>query len=124
MRLLALAAVALCGAMMGCMHLKGVVYEDQPGVKGARPMRTATLSIGRPTGIAVYATHHVDKDGKFDLYIGPTDSDNIFLYDSGADPAMTMHRLDPSQLGENMVLRLRRGGMGSPALPGDININP
>ena len=124
MRLLALAAVALCSAMLGCMHLKGVVYEEQAGGRGARPMRTAALSIGRPTGIAVYATHHVDENGNFDFYIGPTDQDNVFLYDGAGDPELTMHRLDPIQLSDHMVLRLRRAGMGNPALPGDININP
>ena len=123
MRLLALAAVLLCGGMFGCMHLKGVVYEELPGI-GTRPMRSAAFSIGRPTGIAVYGTHHVDGDGTFDFYIGPTDYNEIFLYDGSADPELTMHRLTPTELNDHMVMRLRRASRGTPALPADVNINP
>src|SRR5436190_1394011 len=70
MRPLLLALLAF--ALTACMHLKGVVVEDLPGGIGSRPMKTAVLSIGRPNGIAVYGTQHVDEKGHFDFYIGPT----------------------------------------------------
>jgi hypothetical protein len=124
MRLWALPLLVLCGTMIGCTHLKGIVYEDRPGTGGGRPMRSAMLSIGRPDGIAVYGTHSVDTEGRFDFYIGPTDLDNIFIYDGAADPTLTMHRLEPTQLSDHMVLRLRRASSGTPALPGEFNINP
>jgi hypothetical protein len=125
MRLFSLAAaVALSSTLLACTHIKGVVYEDTPGSRTNRPLRTAALSIGRPTGLAVYGTYHVDENGNFDFYIGPTDHDNVFVYDNAANPEITMHRIDPNQLSDHMVLRMRRAGVGNPALPGDININP
>jgi hypothetical protein len=124
MRQLKCAALFLCLAATGCMHLKGVVLEDLPGTGGTRPMRSAALSIGRPNGLAVYGTYHVDDQGRFDFFIGPTDYNEIFLYDAAADPELTMHRLDQSQLNDHMVLHLRRAATGNPALPADVNINP
>ena len=118
-----LLSILLLG-LTGCMHLKGVVYEDLPNNAGSRPMKTATLSIGRPTGIAVYGKTRVNDKGEFDFFIGPTDYNQIFLYDGAGDPEMTMRRLDENQLSDHMVLHLRRAGPPNPLMPVDVNINP
>jgi hypothetical protein len=103
-----------------CAHLKGVVIEDP----FERPSRTAVLSIGNPMGIAVYGTHAVDDKGQFDFYIGPTDSNMIYLYDGSAPPEMTMRRLAPYELGEKMRLHLRPPSPGTPALPAGTLLGP
>jgi hypothetical protein len=104
----------------GCMHLKGVVLEDPT----MRPVRTAVVCVGNPTGIAVFDTHHVDDTGEFDFYIGPTDDNNLYLYDGSANPALTLRRIAPFELGENMKLYLRRAAPGTPALPPGASIGP
>ena len=93
-----LAALCLCG----CIHLKGTVIDDASG----KPLRTAVLTIGRPNGIAVYASHGVDQNGAFDFQIASIDETNVYVYDSATDPEAAVH-LEKAQLGEKMRIRLR-----------------
>jgi hypothetical protein len=102
------AAIALCG----CTHLKGVVVDAASG----RPARTAVLSVGRPDGIAIYAVHPVDSNGKFDFQLGPTDEDNLYLYDSTA-PALTERKIDRTEFGQNMKLKLDAPPKGEVPMP-------
>lgn len=116
----ALAMFMLIGATLGgCTHLKGVVVEEQSG----KPMRTAVLSVGRPGGLAVYATHRVDENGAFDFTLAPMDTTNIFLYDGAGDPETTMRHVEASEFSQNMKLRLRRARTPNIMLPTNININ-
>ena len=111
----------LCAVVLaGCAHLKGVVLEDPT----QRPSSTAVLSVGRPTGIAVFDTHRVDQNGRFDFYIGPTDDNNVYLYDGATSPELTMRRVEPFEQGEKMVLHLRPASPGTPYLPAGSIINP
>ncbi len=104
--------------LAGCTHLKGIVLVEST----QRPARTAVLSIGRPTGIAVFATHHVDANGAFDFYIGPTDENHVYIYDDSGSPELTMRRIDPLEMSVNMTLHLRPPAPGTPALPaGSLN---
>jgi len=76
------------------------------------------LSVGRPDGIAVYDSHTVDQNGAFDFNITTIDLSNIYVYDSIANPAMTMQHIDSTQLGEKMKLRLRPPPRGdNPMMP-------
>ncbi|HEY4328731.1 MAG TPA: hypothetical protein VGN88_03275 [Phycisphaerae bacterium] len=106
--------------LAGCTHLKGVVLEDPT----QRPMKTAVISVGRPTGIAVLATHPVNDRGTFDFYLLPGDETNLYLYDGAADPEMTMRHLDQAEIGDKMTLHLRRALKSTPSMPIDVNINP
>jgi len=106
--------------LAGCTHLKGIVLEDPT----QRPSHTAVLSIGRPTGIAVFDTHRVDQNGAFDFYIGPTDESNIYLYDGASSPELTMRRVEPFEQSQKMVLHLRPASPGNPYLPAGSIINP
>lgn len=106
-------------AFVGCTHLKGVVLEDP----SQRPCRTAVLSIGRPTGIAVFEQHHVNEHGAFDFYLLPTDNSNVYLYDSASPTEMTMRHVDSSEMNANMKLHIRPANP-TPSLPVDTNINP
>ena len=111
----------LCAAVLaGCAHLKGVVLEDP----SQRPARTAVFSVGRPGGIAVFDSHRVDQNGAFDFYIGPTDDNNLYLYDGATAPELTMRRVEPFEQGEKMVLHLRAASPGTPYLPAGSIINP
>ncbi len=105
--------------LVGCTHIKGVVLQDPT----QRPMTTAVISVGRPTGIAVYDQHKVDDHGRFDFYIGPTDEENLYIYDGASRPEMTMRRIQSYELGEKMELHLRPALQASPSLPVDTNIN-
>jgi len=117
MRLLLLLCAA---ALAGCTHIKGIVLEDPT----ERPARTAVLSIGRPNGIAVFDSHRVSPNGTFDFYIGPTDENNLFLYDGSASPDLTMRRVTPFEQSDKMTLHLRPATPGTPALPAGSLINP
>jgi hypothetical protein len=114
------AFLLLALAFTGCMHLKGVVLEDPSG----RPSRTAAFSIGSPMGIAVYDKHSVNKNGEFDFFVLPTDSNIVFLYDGSAPPEMTLRRLAPHEFSEKMELHLRPASAGTPALPAGSLIGP
>ena len=107
-------------ALAGCTHLKGVVVEDPSG----RPAKNAVLSIGRPGGISVYDQHHVDAHGAFDFYVGPTDENNIYLFDSAGNTELTLRHVDSYEISQNMKLHIRPAAPYNPALPVDTNINP
>jgi hypothetical protein len=107
-------------ALVGCTHLKGVVLEDP----SQRPARSAIISIGRPGGIAVFDSHHVDQNGAFDFYIGPTDANNVYLYDGSASPELTARRIEPFEQSEKMKLHLRPPSPGTPFLPAGADLNP
>jgi hypothetical protein len=113
--------ILLCVLFLtGCMHLKGIVLDES----SMRPARTAVFSVGNPTGIAVFETHRVDDNGEFDFYLGPTDDNNLYLYDGSALPALTLRRIGKFEMGENMKLYLRRASHGTPALPDGANFTP
>jgi len=116
-RLLLLLPILLLAA---CTHVKGVVLQDP----SQRPMTTAIISIGRPNGIAVYDQHKVDDHGRFDFYVGPTDEENLYIFDGASRPEMTMRRIQSYEISEKMELHLRSAIPANPALPIDTNINP
>ena len=103
----------------GCTHLKGVVLEDP----SMRPARAAVFCVGNPTGIAVFDTHHVDDNGQFDFYVGPTDEHNIYLYDSSAPAELSLRRIAPFEMNDHMTLHLRRAAPGTLTLPPGANIS-
>ncbi len=107
-------------ALTGCMHLKGVVLEEP----SMRPARSAVFTVGRPGGIAVFDTHHVDANGEFDFYIGPADDNNVYLYDGSASPDLTLRRVAPYEMSDHMTLYLRRASPGTPALPAGASVMP
>jgi hypothetical protein len=107
-------------AFTACTHLKGVVLEEP----SMRPARTAVFSVGNPNGIAVYDTHRVDENGAFDFYLSPTDENNLYLYDGSASPDLTLRRIAPFEMSENMLLHLRRATPGTPSLPAGAAISP
>ena len=89
-----------------------------------RPARTAVLCVGNPTGIAVFDTHHVDDDGQFDFYLGPTDDNNLYLYDGSASPELTLQRVAAFEMSDHMTLHLRRATPGTPSLPPGAAVSP
>jgi hypothetical protein len=100
-------------ALTGCMHLKGVVLDDP----SLRPARSAVFCVGNPNGIAVFDTHRVDANGQFDFFIGPTDDNNLYLYDGSANPDLSLRRVAPFEMNDHMTLYLRRAAPGTPGLP-------
>jgi hypothetical protein len=113
-------AILSATLLAGCTHVKGVVLEEP----SLRPSTTAVISVGRPTGIAVFDSHRVDAFGRFDFYLGPTDENNLYVYDGRSSPELTMRRIETYEISENMKLHLRPAGPSNPMLPADTNINP
>jgi len=103
----------LVGLVAGCTHVSGVV-EQAPGV----PLTTAVLSAGRPDGIAVYATYHVDSRGRFDIHLFPTDESALYVYDGAADPRLTLRRIDERDLRPDMKIMMRPANPNSDVGPG------
>lgn len=95
-------AAAGFAALQGCTHVKGIVTDEVTH----RPVPSAIFSIGRPDGIAVYATHHVDGNGKFDFSVFSLDESNVYVYDGAGDPRMTMQHLDRTALNADMHVKL------------------
>src|SRR6476620_3154709 len=95
-----------------CTHVSGVV-EQAPG----RPLTTAVFTIGRPDGIAKYATHHVDARGRFDFSIIPTDESHLYLHDGAGDPRLTMRRIEAIELRKDMHIMLRPAGPNDDLTP-------
>jgi hypothetical protein len=105
-----MACVALVTmTLAGCMHLRGAVVEDPSG----KPLPTARFTVGRPDGIAVYETHDVDRSGLFDFYVGPMDTNAIYVYDRGSG-VQSMRRIDREEMSDNMKIRIRRGSQEMP----------
>jgi len=86
--------------LSACTHLSGVVLDE----RNKRPVPSAVFSIGRPTGLGSFQTFNVDKDGKFDFYISPTDDPYVYVYDGKGDPNQTIQHIDRTQLRENMTV--------------------
>jgi hypothetical protein len=100
--------VPLLAFIPACTHVAGVV-EQAPG----RPLPTAVFTIGRPDGIAIYASHHVDARGHFDFHVPATDEQHLYVYDGAADPRLTMRRIEPMEMRQDMHIMMR------PAMPSD-----
>ena len=92
----------------GCMRVKGVV-EEAPG----RPSQHAIFSVGRPDGIAIYATHHVNAKGEFDFKMSMTDENDLYVYDGRGDPVTTLRRINQGEISTHMKLLVPRGRMDS-----------
>jgi hypothetical protein len=111
--LMMMAGLGLVGGVGGCTHVSGMV-EQAPGV----PLRTAVLSAGRPDGIAVYATYHVNSQGRFDFDLFPTDESALYVYDGAADPRLTLRRIDERDIRPNMKIMMRPANPNSEMGPG------
>jgi hypothetical protein len=106
----------LAFALAACTHVKGTVRDMQD-----RPLTTAKFSIGRPEGVGAFATYGVNDRGEFDFRISPTDENAVYVYDSSANPSLTMRRIDRSDLSEKMTIRMMPASRDM--MPG-MNINP
>jgi hypothetical protein len=103
-------------ALTACTHVHGTVTDMRD-----RPLTTAKLSIGRPDGVGTFATYPVNDRGEFDFHISPTDENALYVYDSSGNPALTMRRLDRSDISEKMRIKMRPA---SPDMMPGMNINP
>jgi hypothetical protein len=100
---LSVAIFVAMAAVGGCSHIAGVVVDERQ-----RPVTTAVLSVGRPDAIAVYETHKVNAQGRFDFQLSGIDETNLYAYDGAGDPRMTLRHIDPSELGTHMRIMLPR----------------
>jgi hypothetical protein len=96
-----MACLTFLTLMSACTHVAGVVTRMD-----GRPLTTAVFSIGRPSDIASYGTHHVDANGHFDFFIGPADDTNLFLYDGAGDPKLSIRQVDREDISGHMHLRM------------------
>lgn len=85
-----------------CTHVKGVVLEDRT----RRPVQEAEFTVGRPDGLGVFARHKVDKEGKFNFYISPTDEDFLFVWDGKGDPLLDVRKIDRNEISDHMTIVL------------------
>jgi len=113
-KLLALSLLPL--ALSACIHAKGTVMDPQN-----HPLTTAKFSIGRPDGVGSFANYNVTDRGDFDFYVFPTDLNAVYVYDSTANPAITMRRIDRSDINDKMKIHMRPA---SPDMMPGMNINP
>jgi hypothetical protein len=109
-----LGMIVLAGALGACTHVRGIVVDEGTG----RPRPSAVFTVGRPDGIAIYQRNPVDKNGRFDFYISPTDESSLYVYDSSWGAASTMRRIDRTEITEQMRVEMPRvssepdGGFG------------
>jgi hypothetical protein len=92
--------VAVAGAAGGCMHLKGVVVDQND-----RPLRTGVVAVGRPGAIRPAELHPVDGRGQFDFTFFMADQSAVYLYDS-TNREGTLRRVENSEMGEKMRLQV------------------
>ncbi len=90
--------------MAACTHVAGTVV----GADG-RGLKTAMLSVGRPTDIAHYGNHTVDQYGHFDFYILPPDETNLYVWDGATEPMATMQQIAPGQITDHMRIQVGPG---------------
>jgi hypothetical protein len=100
-----LASGILVFGVSACTHVAGTVIGGD-----GRGLKTAMLSVGRPTDIAHYGDHAVDAYGHFDFYIAPPDETNLYVWDSVGDPMATMQQIDPGLISDHMKIKVARGG--------------
>jgi hypothetical protein len=95
----ALAALSL--ACASCIHVKGVVLEEHT----EKPIANATFTIGQP-GMIVLDTHHSDRNGRFDFYIGPTDETALYVWTGQGDPTIAPRHVDRTEISDHMIIHL------------------
>ena len=108
--------LAAAASLAGCIHMQGVVLEEPSN----RPFTTARITVGRPGGLAIFASHDVDSHGRFDFYIGPTDDNDVYVYDTTGSVEDAI-RLDRTEISDKMKIRMRpapREQPGMPEMPG------
>ena len=102
--------MVIAAALGGCTHVRGVVVEERTG----KPFSTAVFTVGRPDGIGVFQTNSVDRNGRFDFQISPTDESALYVHDSSGDVTSTMRRIDHSEISDHMRIVLPRMADGAP----------
>ena len=90
--------------MGACTHVRGVVVDE--GTE--RPHPTAVFTVGRPDGIAIYQRNPVERNGRFDFYISPTDESTLYVFDSSWGAAATMRRIDRTEISDHMHVVMPR----------------
>jgi len=114
LRLLSLSLLPF--TLAACIHARGTVTDMQN-----RPLTTAKFSIGRPDGVGAFATYGVTDRGDFDFYVFPTDLNAVYVYDSTGNPAVTMRRIDRSDVSDRMKIKMHAA---APDMMPGMNINP
>jgi hypothetical protein len=92
--------IGLCLPLLtaGCTHLAGQVLWAQ----GDTPVPTAEFTVGPPGSPLSTNHHHVNADGRFNFWISPLDTSDLWVWSGLGDPTLNAMHIDARTVGDHM----------------------